>query len=115
MKVETNRDNCYSVVRMEGRAHEANSHAGQGWEEFTEAAIHAVSRYRPGLVFLLWGKSAQARISAITNPKAHLILKAAHPSPYAAHLGFYGCRHFSKANAYLRVHDKTEIDWNNRP
>ena len=92
------------------RAHQAASHAGKGWEEFTDAVVAALSATRQDVVYLLWGAYAQrkgARIDASRN----LILKAAHPSPLSAYNGFFGCRHFSQANAYLKSLGKEEIDW----
>jgi uracil-DNA glycosylase len=92
------------------RAGMAGSHQGKGWEEFTDSAIKAVSELRAGVVFLLWGKFAQAKESLIDTSK-HYILKAAHPSPLSAYNGFFGCRHFSKTNAILKANDMGEIDW----
>jgi uracil-DNA glycosylase len=89
----------------------ANSHQGEGWEQFTDAAISRLSKEREGLVFLLWGKHAQAKESLIPADRGHLILKAAHPSPFSAHRGFLGCKHFSKANAFLMEKGDTPIDW----
>lgn len=86
------------------------SHHGRGWEEFTAAAIKKLSDEREHLVFLLWGKNAQDRGREIDRTK-HLVLEAPHPSPYSAVSGFFGCRHFSKANAYLLQHGMTPIDW----
>ena len=92
------------------RAHQAFSHKGMGWEEFTDAAIAAVNQLdRPG-VFLLWGKPAQSKREKLTNEK-HLILTAPHPSPLSAYRGFFGCRHFSKANQFLTEHGYDPIDW----
>ncbi len=85
------------------------SHQHQGWEEFTDAAIRRLSEEREGLVFLLWGAYAQKK-GAIIDPNRHLILKAAHPSPFSV-TNFYGCRHFSKTNAYLIEHGKPPIHW----
>jgi uracil-DNA glycosylase len=92
------------------RAGQPRSHFNKGWEKFTDAAIQAISKNRESLVFLLWGKDAQAKESLIDASK-HLILKAAHPSPYSANNGFFGCRHFSKTNEYLRSKGIAEIDW----
>lgn len=92
------------------RASTPGSHQKKGWEQFTDAAIQALSEQREHLVFLLWGAYAQ-RKGEVINPEKHLVLKAAHPSPFAAHKGFFGCRHFSKTNAYLCQHGKPEIDW----
>ncbi len=92
------------------RAGMAGSHQGKGWEEFTDSAIKAVSELRAGVVFLLWGKFAQAKENLIDTSK-HYILKAAHPSPFSAYNGFFGCRHFSKTNAILKANGMGEIDW----
>ena len=92
------------------RAHMANSHKGHGWEQFTDAILSAVNAEDRPIVYLLWGRPAQAKIPMLTNPK-HLILTAAHPSPLSAYRGFFGCRHFSKANEFLRRNGVPEIDW----
>lgn len=92
------------------RANEAGSHQNRGWENFTDAAIKALSAHREGLVFLLWGKYAQAKETLIDNSK-HYILKAPHPSPFSAHTGFLGCKHFSQANAILAKQGITPINW----
>lgn len=86
------------------------SHAGKGWEQFTDAAIRTLSAEREGIVFMLWGKYAAAKGEMIDASK-HLVLKAPHPSPYSASSGFFGCKHFSKANAYLLKHGKQAINW----
>ena len=92
------------------RAHQANSHRGMGWEQFTDAVIQAVNAQDRPIVYLLWGRPAQSKIPMLTNPK-HLILTAPHPSPLSAYRGFFGCRHFSKANAFLEEHGIAPIDW----
>lgn len=92
------------------RAHEAASHAGRGWETFTDAVVRAISEHREGIVYMLWGSYAQ-RKGAIADPARNCILKAVHPSPLSAYRGFIGCRHFSQANAYLRSQGKAEIEW----
>ena len=92
------------------RAHQANSHRGIGWEEFTDAAIRVLDEQDHPIVYLLWGKPAQKKKSMLHNPK-HLILTAAHPSPLSAHNGFFGCKHFSQTNAFLEEHGLTPIDW----
>lgn len=92
------------------RAGEAGSHAGRGWERLTDAAIQALADQRDGLVFLLWGRHAQVKRSMIDEQR-HLVLTAAHPSPLAAHKGFFGCRHFSRTNAWLEQHGSAPIDW----
>ncbi len=86
------------------------SHAGMGWEVMTDAAIKALSDGRENLVFLLWGAHAGKK-SGLIDPSKHLILKAPHPSPLSAHRGFFGCRHFSRANAYLKLHNIEPIKW----
>lgn len=94
------------------RAHNAGSHQGKGWEQFTDAAIQKLSNERKNLVFLLWGKFAQNKSSLINTENGHLILKAPHPSPFSAHTGFLGCKHFSKTNNFLKERGITPIDWN---
>lgn len=91
----------------EGRA---GSHAGKGWEGFTDAIIGALSREREGLVFLLWGSYAQKKGKLIDRQR-HCVLKAPHPSPLSAHRGFLGCGHFGKANRWLQGLGSTPIDW----
>lgn len=92
------------------RAHQANSHQGRGWEQFTDAVISAVNAKDEPVVFLLWGRPAQSKRSMLTNPK-HLILEAPHPSPLSAYRGFFGCRHFSKTNEFLKANGLTPVDW----
>lgn len=92
------------------RAHEANSHRGIGWEQFTDATIKILNEQDRPIVFMLWGRPAQSKISMLDNPK-HLILKAPHPSPLSAYRGFLGCRHFSMANDFLKNHGLEPIDW----
>lgn len=92
------------------RAHNANSHRGIGWEQFTDAAIKAVNDLDRPVVFMLWGRPAQSKKSLLNNPN-HLILEAPHPSPLSAYRGFFGCRHFSQANAFLQNHGIEPIDW----
>lgn len=92
------------------RAHAAGSHQTRGWERFTDAAIHALSSEREHLVFMLWGNYAKAKGAHIDRSK-HLVLEAAHPSPFSAASGFFGCKHFSRANDYLISHNETPIDW----
>lgn len=97
-----------SVLTVErGRA---ASHQGKGWEQFTDAIIRKLDQEREALVFMLWGAYAQ-RKGAIIDRNKHLVLEAPHPSPLSAHRGFFGCRHFSKANAYLIAHQQTPINW----
>ncbi len=92
------------------RAHQAHSHKDIGWEQFTDAVIKAVDEKEEPVAFLLWGKPAQMKKSLLKNPK-HLILEAPHPSPLSAYRGFFGCRHFSKTNEYLKKNGLTAIDW----
>ena len=92
------------------RAHQANSHKGKGWEEFTDAIIRAVDAEDRPIVFLLWGRNAKEKRELISNPK-HLVLEAAHPSPLSAHNGFFGCRHFSKCNKFLKENGAEPVDW----
>lgn len=92
------------------RAAQPGSHQNQGWEKFTDAVIKVLSEKKEGLVFLLWGKYAQAKENLIDKRKHH-ILKAPHPSPFSAHNGFFGCKHFSKANAILKELGLKEINW----
>lgn len=92
------------------RAHQANSHQGRGWEQFTDAVIEAVNRQDRPVVYMRWGRPAQSKIPMLTNPN-HLILKASHPSPLSAFRGFFGCRHFSQANDFLKSHGVEPIDW----
>lgn len=92
------------------RAHQAASHQGKGWEKFTDAIIQAVNAQDRPIVYLLWGRPAQSKVPMLTNPK-HLILTAPHPSPLSAYRGFFGCRHFSQANAFLKDNGVSPIDW----
>lgn len=92
------------------RAHQANSHRGIGWEQFTDAAIRILNQQDRPIVFLLWGRPAQAKHSMLNNPK-HFILEAPHPSPLSAYRGFFGCRHFSKTNEFLEQNGLAPIDW----
>ena len=92
------------------RAHQANSHQGRGWENFTDAVIQAVNAQDRPIVYMLWGRPAQSKIPMLTNPK-HLILTAPHPSPLSAYRGFFGCKHFSKANEFLKANGAEPIDW----
>ena len=92
------------------RAHQANSHRGIGWEQFTDAVIRAVDAQDRPIVFLLWGRPAQMKKSMLHNPK-HLILEAPHPSPLSAYRGFFGCKHFRQTNAFLEKNGLAPIDW----
>jgi uracil-DNA glycosylase len=92
------------------RAHNAASHAGHGWERFTDAVVKAIAERKQGVVYMLWGSYAQ-RKGAIADPKQNLILHAVHPSPLSAYRGFFGCKHFSQANNYLISIGKEPIEW----
>ncbi|MBQ5634914.1 MAG: uracil-DNA glycosylase [Alistipes sp.] len=92
------------------RAHEAASHAGRGWEKFTDAVVRAIAEKKQGVVYMLWGSYAQKK-GAIADPSKNLILKAVHPSPLSVYRGFFGSRHFSQANAYLQSIGKEPIVW----
>ncbi len=89
---------------------EANSHHNQGWEDFTDGVIKALNDNCENLVFILWGNSAKQKCKGVDRNR-HLVLEAAHPSPLSAYRGFFGCKHFSKANSYLHAHGKTVINW----
>ena len=89
---------------------QANSHQGHGWEQFTDAVINAVNMQDRPIVYMLWGSPAQRKASMLNNPK-HLILKAPHPSPLSAYRGFFGCRHFSQCNEFLKANGVEPIDW----
>ena len=92
------------------RAHQANSHRGKGWEEFTDAAIRALNKQDRPIVFILWGRPAQMKKSMLDNPK-HLILEAPHPSPLSAYRGFFGSKPFSQTNNFLIANRIIPIDW----
>jgi uracil-DNA glycosylase len=92
------------------RAHQANSHRGIGWEQFTDAVIRAVNEIDRPVVFILWGRPAQSKKRMLNNPK-HLILEAPHPSPLSAYRGFFGSKPFSQTNAFLKEHGVEPIDW----
>ncbi len=92
------------------RAGDAGSHQGMGWETFTDRVIQTISDLRAGVVFLLWGKYAQAKLHLIDQSK-HFVLMAPHPSPFSSNRGFFGCKHFSKANQLLKENGLGEIDW----
>lgn len=91
------------------RAHQANSHKNMGWEKFTDAAIRILNEQDRPIVYLLWGRPAQAKKKMLNNPK-HLVLESAHPSPLSVK-GFLGCKHFSKTNEFLSEHGLEPIDW----
>ncbi|MBR1629419.1 MAG: uracil-DNA glycosylase, partial [Lachnospiraceae bacterium] len=88
----------------------AHSHKELGWEPFTDAVIRHIDEKKEATVFLLWGRPAQQKARLIQHSN-HLVLAAAHPSPLSAYRGFFGCRHFSKANAFLQEHGREPIDW----
>lgn len=92
------------------KAHNAASHAGHGWEIFTDAVVRAIAEHKEGIVYMLWGSYAQ-RKGAIANPQRNLILHSVHPSPLSSYRGFFGCKHFSKANEYLTTIGKEPIRW----
>lgn len=92
------------------RAHQANSHQGKGWEQFTDSIIEAVNAQDRPVVFFLWGAPAGRKAKMLNNPK-HLVLTAPHPSPLSAYRGFFGCKHFSKANEFLKANGIEPIDW----
>ncbi|MFC3873783.1 uracil-DNA glycosylase [Neisseria sp. WF04] len=92
------------------RAHQAHSHAALGWEQFTDRVIEQLNEHRRNVVFMLWGSHAQKK-GAFIDRSRHLVLSAPHPSPLSAYRGFFGCRHFSQANAYLQRHGLDGIDW----
>jgi uracil-DNA glycosylase len=105
-------DQCVLLLNtlLTVRAHEAFSHRGKGWEPFTDAIIQAVNAVDRPVVYLLWGRPAQEKRAMLNNPK-HLVLTAPHPSPLSAYRGFFGCRHFSRANDFLAAGGLTPIDW----
>lgn len=92
------------------QAHYAGSHQRRGWETFTDAVIRLLAEQREHLVFILWGSYAQQK-SVYIDPTRHLVLKSAHPSPLSAYRGFFGCKHFSQANAYLMENGKQAVEW----
>lgn len=92
------------------RAGQAHSHAGRGWERFTDRVIQVLDEQREGLVFVLWGGPA-GRKAAMIDGRRHLILRAPHPSPLSAHRGFFGCGHFARINEYLQSRGEPPIDW----
>lgn len=92
------------------RAHAANSHKGYGWEQFTDATIQILNEQDRPIVYLLWGRNARDKKVMLNNPK-QLVLEAAHPSPLSAYNGFFGCKHFSKTNDFLKANGIRPIDW----
>lgn len=92
----------------------AASHQGRGWERFTDAVVRLVAARPEPVVFMLWGRHARQKaafVKSVERGGRHLVLKAAHPSPLSAHNGFFGCRHFSKTNAFLQAQGREPIDW----
>ncbi len=100
----------YHEPTLTVRAHQAGSHQHKGWEEFTDSAIYHLANERENLVFFLWGAYAQRKGENI-DANRHLVLKSPHPSPLSAHRGFFGNKHFSRANAYLLANGISPIDW----
>lgn len=92
------------------RAHQAASHANKGWETFTDEVIKQISDKTENVVFMLWGNYAKVK-GKVIDTKKHLILNTVHPSPLSVYRGFFGCKHFSRANQYLTEHGKTPINW----
>ncbi len=92
------------------RAHEAASHAGRGWEQFTDAVVRSIAERKQGVVYMLWGSYAQ-RKGSIADSSRNLVLRSVHPSPLSAYRGFFGSKHFSQANAYLQSLGKEPIEW----
>ena len=92
------------------RAHQAASHAGRGWEKFTDAVVRVINEQKQGVVYMLWGSYAQ-RKGQVADATRNLILKSVHPSPLSVYRGFFGCKHFSQANAYLQNMGKEPIVW----
>ena len=100
----------YCSMPLSPYVHQAGSHQNRGWETFTDAAIRILAEEREHLVFILWGAYAQ-RKGAFIDRNKHLVLTSAHPSPLSAYNGFFGNKHFSKTNEYLKAHGKEEIKW----
>ncbi|KAI8852149.1 uracil-Dna glycosylase from atlantic Cod [Chytridium lagenaria] len=96
------------------RAHNANSHSTWGWTTFTDKIISYINSHHENVVFILWGAYAQKK-GQLVDKKKHLVLAGPHPSPLSAHRGFFGCKHFSKANDYLEQKGKTTVNWNSLP
>jgi uracil-DNA glycosylase len=93
------------------RPNEPKSHYGKGWERFTDSVVLKLAERKDPIVFILWGRSAKEKCAHLLEHSHHAVLTSAHPSPLSAHNGFFGCRHFSKANEYLKKWGKTPIDW----
>jgi uracil-DNA glycosylase len=121
LKIENNGNGCLEPWAKQGvlllnatltvSEKDPMSHHGRGWEMFTDAVIESLVNREDPVIFVLWGKSAQAKAKQIQNNPIHYILSAPHPSPFSAHTGFLGCRHFSQINNILRKLGKKEIDW----
>ena len=123
LNIVPSKDGCLSSWARQGvlllnatltvRKGEPKSHYGKGWEQFTDAVVAHLIKKEDPIVFILWGKSALEKLEHILQSKKtpHAVLTAAHPSPYSAYSGFFGCRHFSKANAFLEKWGKIPIDW----
>jgi uracil-DNA glycosylase len=92
------------------RSGQANSHKDKGWENFTDDVIKILNKREKPIVFMFWGACAKTKEALITNPN-HLVLKAVHPSPLSAYRGFFGCKHFSKANEFLKKNGEEPVDW----
>ena len=92
------------------RAHQAASHAGKGWEQFTDAVVRVIGEQNQGIVYMLWGSYAQKK-GQMADPSQNLILKSVHPSPLSVYRGFFGCKHFSMANEFLQKNGVSPIDW----
>ncbi|MBQ3823616.1 MAG: uracil-DNA glycosylase, partial [Clostridia bacterium] len=92
------------------REGQPNSHSGKGWEIFTDRVIELLNERERPMVFILWGRNARSKKALITSPR-HLVLEAAHPSPLSASSGFFGCRHFSKTNEFLKSAGLEPVDW----
>lgn len=92
------------------KAHCPTSHAGKGWEQFTDAVVRKINEHKQGVVYMLWGSYAQKK-GAVADPSSNLILKSVHPSPLSVYRGFFGCKHFSKANEYLQSIGREPIEW----
>ena len=104
------RSNLLLNTALTVREGQPNSHKGKGWETFTDAVIQKLNEKTTPVVYLLWGNNAKSKASLITNPM-HVLLQAPHPSPLSAHYGFFGCKHFSKANEILKQNGLSPIDW----
>lgn len=96
------------------REGQPNSHKGHGWEVLTDSIIKKLNARKDPIVFMLWGSNARSKKALITNPQ-HLVLECPHPSPLSAYAGFFGCKHFSKCNDFLKQHNETPIDWHTTP